>query len=192
MELFFKIYYELVSRPDATCKGSAALRNGPSAQFPVAMVRAAGVLALALAFAEAAAFLPPRAHLAPAHQRAQVCQRSGVRGLRQQGDYSLSLKSPMGIVFEEVEPGERKGVAVASLKPLGNAAADARILVGDKLISVSAAVMDKSNAPLFQLGQPPSQLPGTCDLHALLAAGADPSASPEQEEALQVRAGSAR
>jgi len=146
-------------------------RGGVCPTFSAAMVRAAGVLALALALVEAAAFLPPSAptrlaHLAP-HQRSRqvTCQRSGVRGLQQQGDYSLTLKSPMGIVFEEVEPGEPKGVAVASLSPLGNAAADGRMLVGDKLVSVSAAVMDKSNAPLFQLGQSPSHLSVTWDLH---------------------------
>jgi len=145
------------------------IRGGCCPTFSAAMVRAAGVLALFLALAEAAAFLLPSAptrlaHLAPYHRQA-TCQRSGVRGLRQQGDYSITLKSPMGIVFEEVEPGEPKGVAVASLSPLGNAAADGRMLVGDKLVSVSAAVMDKSNQPLFQLGEPPSQLPLTWDLH---------------------------
>jgi hypothetical protein len=58
----------------------------------------------------------------------------------------------LGIVFEEVEPGESKGVEVASLVDGGNADLDGRILVGDKLVSVSAVTIDKSNKPLIALG----------------------------------------
>ena len=67
-------------------------------------------------------------------------------------DLSVSLKSPLGIIFEEVEPGEKSGVVVASLVQGGNADKDGRILVGDKLIAVSAVILDASRTPLLGIG----------------------------------------
>lgn len=48
-------------------------------------------------------------------------------------DLSVTLPVPLGIVFEEIEPGSNKGVIVASLIPGGNADKDGRVLVGDKV-----------------------------------------------------------
>ena len=75
---------------------------------------------------------------------------TGVRGLR--ADVSVTLATPLGIVFEEVEPGEPKGLVVADLVPGGNAEKDGKIWVGDKLIATSAVVLDNSNQPIISLG----------------------------------------
>lgn len=48
-------------------------------------------------------------------------------------DLSITLRTPLGIIFEEAEPNARKGVVVSSLQPGGNADLDGRILVGDKV-----------------------------------------------------------
>jgi hypothetical protein len=48
-------------------------------------------------------------------------------------DLSVTLRTPLGIIFEEAEPNAKKGVVVASLQPGGNADLDGRILVGDKV-----------------------------------------------------------
>ena len=48
-------------------------------------------------------------------------------------DISVTLPVPLGIIFEETEPGSNKGVVVASLVPGGNADLDGRVLVGDKV-----------------------------------------------------------
>ncbi len=48
-------------------------------------------------------------------------------------DLSVTLRTPLGIIFEEAEPNARKGVIVSSLQPGGNADLDGRILVGDKV-----------------------------------------------------------
>ena len=48
-------------------------------------------------------------------------------------DLSVTLRTPLGIIFEEAEPNARKGVVVSSLQPGGNADLDGRILVGDKV-----------------------------------------------------------
>ena len=55
------------------------------------------------------------------------------KGLRM--DISITLRTPLGIVFEEAEPNSKRGVVVASLLPGGNAELDGRILVGDKVVS---------------------------------------------------------
>merc|ERR1711951_224393 len=52
------------------------------------------------------------------------------------GVYELSLMKPLGIAFEEVEPG--KGVHVLDCVDGGNALADGTIQPGDVLIAVSA------------------------------------------------------
>ena len=44
----------------------------------------------------------------------------------------------MGIIFEEVNPGKPNGVVVAGLVEGGNADLDGRILIGDRLVKVSA------------------------------------------------------
>ena len=48
-------------------------------------------------------------------------------------DLSVTLQTPLGIIFEELEPNSKRGVVVASLLPGGNAELDGRILVGDKV-----------------------------------------------------------
>ena len=135
------------------------------------MAHLAGWVVFAMVLGTSLGFLNPRTPLVSKHDprlgtrtcswlpcgpqyRAHPTRRSavGLLGLRQQGDYSVTLKTPLGIVFEEVEPGESKGVEVASLVDGGNADLDGRILVGDKLVSVSAVTMDKSNKPLIALG----------------------------------------
>ena len=55
----------------------------------------------------------------------------------------IRLKRPLGIVFEEVEAGQSKGLRVASLVPGGNADFDGRVFEGDKLIAVSAVTFTK-------------------------------------------------
>lgn len=54
------------------------------------------------------------------------------------GSYSVRLANPLGIIFEETKPGEPEGVVVAGLVDDGNAFLDGRILVGDRLMRVSA------------------------------------------------------
>ena len=55
-------------------------------------------------------------------------------------DVRVRLGKPLGIVFEECEPGGSEGVRVASLVEGGNADVDGKIFVGDKLTEVSAVV----------------------------------------------------
>lgn len=52
--------------------------------------------------------------------------------------YMVRLQKPLGIIFEEETPGKAEGVTVAGLVEGGRAELDGRILVGDKLIRVSA------------------------------------------------------
>ena len=54
------------------------------------------------------------------------------------GAYQVRLAKPLGIVFEEATPGKPEGVVVAGLVEQGNAELDGRVLVGDKLMRVSA------------------------------------------------------
>lgn len=67
------------------------------------------------------------------------------------GGYRVSLKKPLGIEFEEVAPGKPEGVLVAGLVSGGNAERDGRILVGDRLIRVSAVSFGGQSA-LLTLG----------------------------------------
>lgn len=53
----------------------------------------------------------------------------------------VRLRRPLGIMFEEVEPGEAEGVVVADLVEDSNAWLDGRVLVGDRLKQCSAVVM---------------------------------------------------
>jgi len=52
--------------------------------------------------------------------------------------YQCRLLKPLGIIFEEVNCGKPEGVVVAGIVEGGNADLDGRILVGDKLLKVSA------------------------------------------------------
>ena len=54
------------------------------------------------------------------------------------GSYNVRLAKPLGIMFEEMKPGEAAGVVVAGLVEGGNAERDGRVLVGDRLMRVSA------------------------------------------------------
>ena len=65
--------------------------------------------------------------------------------------YKLRLAKPLGIQFEERAVGKAEGVTVAALVEGGNADQDGRILVGDRLIRVSAVSFGGQKA-LVQLG----------------------------------------
>ena len=65
--------------------------------------------------------------------------------------YMVRLQKPLGIIFEEVTPGKAEGVTVAGLVEGGRAELDGRILVGDKLIRVSA-VQFGGQQSLIKLG----------------------------------------
>eukprot|EP00908_Phaeocystis_cordata_P023893 Transcript_6347.p2 GENE.Transcript_6347~~Transcript_6347.p2 ORF type:complete len:194 (-),score=46.52 Transcript_6347:95-676(-) len=52
----------------------------------------------------------------------------------------VRLRRPLGIVFEEVVPGEAQGVVVADLVENSNAWKDGRVFVGDKLLKCSAVI----------------------------------------------------
>ena len=49
----------------------------------------------------------------PVHQSALRPARAGVLGVR--ADVTVTLATPLGIVFEEVEPGQAKGLVVKDL-----------------------------------------------------------------------------
>jgi hypothetical protein len=63
----------------------------------------------------------------------------------------VRLQKPLGIIFEEETPGKAEGVTVAGLVEGGRAELDGRILVGDKLIRVSA-VQFGGQQSLIKLG----------------------------------------
>jgi hypothetical protein len=65
--------------------------------------------------------------------------------------YMVRLQKPLGIIFEEETPGKAEGVTVAGLVEGGRAELDGRILVGDKLIRVSA-VQFGGQQSLIKLG----------------------------------------
>lgn len=67
------------------------------------------------------------------------------------GVFRVRLKTPLGIAFEEQEPGAAKGVVVAGLVDDGNAERDGRIWVGDRLVSTSAVVLG-GEAALLTVG----------------------------------------
>ena len=98
---------------------------------PVGMRLSALVL-----LAGAAAFAPP-ARPAVGARPSRLVRASPLR-LQLAGSYTVRLPKPLGIVFEEVAPGEAQGVLVAGLVEGGNAENDGRVLVGDKLLRASA------------------------------------------------------
>jgi len=65
--------------------------------------------------------------------------------------YRVRLKKPLGIMFEEKEVGKPEGVVVAGLVEDGNAELDGRVLVGDRLVKVSAVQFGGQQA-LLSLG----------------------------------------
>ena len=67
------------------------------------------------------------------------------------GSYKVRLARPLGIAFEEVTPGKPEGVVVADLVSGGNADRDGRVLIGDKLMRVSAVQFGGQSA-LLTLG----------------------------------------
>merc|ERR1712167_41479 len=122
-------------------------------QQSAAMRVFAVLVMLALPPCNAFAFGPSRCGVQgpqPVHQSALRPARAGVLGVR--ADVTVTLATPLGIVFEEVEPGQAKGLVVKDLVPGGNAERDGKILVGDKLIATSAVVLDSSNQPFISLG----------------------------------------
>ena len=59
--------------------------------------------------------LLPATETAPRAARVAPHARAGVLRMQGGGVYRARLKSPMGIVFEEVQPGEAEGWGVAAL-----------------------------------------------------------------------------
>ena len=53
----------------------------------------------------------------------------------------IKLDRPLGIVFEEIEPGQPAGVRVKEITDGGNADLDGRVFVGDELVAVSAVLL---------------------------------------------------
>jgi hypothetical protein len=73
--------------------------------------------------------------------RATPVRTAGLKGLKMQlgaGQFSVRLPKPLGIAFEESTPNKAEGVVVSGLVDGGNAERDGRVLVGDRLIRVSA------------------------------------------------------
>ena len=60
--------------------------------------------------------------------------------------YRVRLQTPLGIRFEETRPNAAEGVVVAELIESGNAFADGRVLVGDKLVACSAVTFGGKGA----------------------------------------------
>ena len=81
------------------------------------------------------ALLPSPALLRP-RCRPQPQQISAVAG----ANVRVRLRRPLGIVFEEVKPGEPEGVVVADVVENGTAWKDGRVCVGDRLLKCSAVI----------------------------------------------------
>ena len=60
-------------------------------------------------------------------------------------DFSLCLKKPLGIVFDELEPGGSLGLVVAEVLPDGSAAASTFVWPGDELIAVEGSDASTAN-----------------------------------------------
>ena len=58
----------------------------------------------------------------------------------------VRLRRPLGIMFEETNPGKAEGVVVADLVEDGNAWKDGRVFVGDRLAKVSAVILGGESA----------------------------------------------
>lgn len=67
------------------------------------------------------------------------------------GTYTVRLAKPLGIMFEEIALAKPEGVVVTGLVEDSNAEKDGRILVGDKLLRVSA-VSFGGQKPLVAIG----------------------------------------
>ena len=111
---------------DIPAKGPAAVPLGGAVkkqwefQQPAAMRVFAVLVMLALPPCNAFAFGPSRCGVQgffsrpqPVHQSALRPARAGVLGVR--ADVTVTLATPLGIVFEEVEPGQAKGLVVKDL-----------------------------------------------------------------------------
>ena len=74
-------------------------------------------------------------------------------------DYQVRLPKPLGIEFEERQPGKAEGLVVAGLVEGGNAESDGRILVGDVLTRCSAVQFGGQSALLTvsAMGLQPAQ-----------------------------------
>ena len=82
----------------------------------------------------------------------QPCRRhSHLRAIAGEANVRVRLRSPLGIVFEEVKEGEPQGVVVADLIEDGNAWKDGRVLVGDRLAKCSAVILG-GDKPLLTVG----------------------------------------
>ena len=106
--------------PYIPAKGSAAVLLGGAVkkqwefQQPAAMRVFAVLVMLALPPCNSFAFGPGFfSRPQPVHQSVLRPARAGVLGVR--ADVTVTLATPLGIVFEEVEPGQAKGLVVKDL-----------------------------------------------------------------------------
>ncbi|EKX44587.1 hypothetical protein GUITHDRAFT_152906 [Guillardia theta CCMP2712] len=93
----------------------------------------------------------PKFHLAREASSTRSLRRLGIwRTLR--ADVTVTLKTPLGIVFEEIEAGQPKGLFVKEILSGGNADRNGQILVGDKLVATSAVILDSTTKPIIGIG----------------------------------------
>ena len=59
--------------------------------------------------------------------------------------FHVSLGKPLGLVFEEVEPGQRKGVRVAELSEKGAADRSGAVQPGDVLVALGATAVHRQS-----------------------------------------------
>ena len=75
----------------------------------------------------------------------QPCRHSQLRAIAG-SKVRVRLRRPLGIMFEETNPGKAEGVVVADLVEDGNAWKDGRVFVGDRLTKVSAVILGGESA----------------------------------------------
>ena len=75
----------------------------------------------------------------------QPCRHSQLRAIAG-SKVRVRLRRPLGIMFEETNPGKAEGVVVADLVEDGNAWKDGRVFVGDRLAKVSAVILGGESA----------------------------------------------
>ena len=75
----------------------------------------------------------------------QPCRHSQLRAIAG-SKVRVRLRRPLGIMFEETNPGKAEGVVVSDLVEDGNAWKDGRVFVGDRLAKVSAVILGGESA----------------------------------------------
>ena len=100
-------------------------------------------LAMTICTRTAHAFLHPRVRAprpAPVDRAAAAVEDGENPNKMLDGLQGIRLRKPLGITFEECMPGKAEGVRVGAISEGGYAEEDGRILVGDKLVAVSAVL----------------------------------------------------